>query len=256
MSAYPKTHNPFADDDEDVEDFGRGGGYDDSSDSGLSEPERRQRWLQQEVMRTAQSAADSSQRSLGLIYESEKMGTETAEELMRQGEALRRTEKMVDGMDQDLKTSQRHINSIRSVWGGFVNYFKAKPEATPPPETAPAYQPSSKLQNALTESKGQEHKYQESHPNLRKLPTSADSMPGSSSSHNGQPRNQVLKSAHQQLDDNLDEMCSGLSRLKNLGLGLQGEIESQDDSLDKLLGKVDNMDLKIRKTDQQIKDLK
>ena len=78
--AYPKSHNPFADDD-DEEDFKpRSRGFDDDDiDSGLSEAERRQRYLQQEVMRTAQSAVDSSYRSVGLIYESEKMGVETAE---------------------------------------------------------------------------------------------------------------------------------------------------------------------------------
>lgn len=77
--AYPKSHNPFAHDDE--EDFKpKSRGFDDdSSESGMSEAERRQRYLQQEVMRTAQSAVDSSYRSLGLIYESEKMGVETAE---------------------------------------------------------------------------------------------------------------------------------------------------------------------------------
>lgn len=78
--AYPKSHNPFADDD-DEEDFKpKTRGYnDDPDDSGMSEAERRQRYLQQEVMRAAQSAVDSSNRSLSLIYESEKMGVETAE---------------------------------------------------------------------------------------------------------------------------------------------------------------------------------
>lgn len=78
--AYPKSHNPFADDDEDEEDFQpRSRGFDEDPDTGLSDAERRQRCLQQEVMRTAQSAVDSSYRSLGLIYDSEKMGVETAE---------------------------------------------------------------------------------------------------------------------------------------------------------------------------------
>lgn len=80
--AYPKSHNPFADDD-DEEDFKpKRRGFDDDDDpddSGLSEAERKQRYLQQEVMRTAQSAVDSSYRSISLIYESEKMGVETAE---------------------------------------------------------------------------------------------------------------------------------------------------------------------------------
>ncbi|XP_051277717.1 synaptosomal-associated protein 29 [Dicentrarchus labrax] len=260
--AYPKSHNPFADDD-DEEDFkpkSRGFDDDDGFDSGMSEAEKRQRYLQQEVMRTAQSAVDSSHRSLGLIYESEKMGVETAEELVRQGEVLKRTDKMLDNMDQDLKTSQKHITSIKSVWGGLVNYFKGKPETKPPPEQPKAYQATDRLQTALSSSKEHEDKYQASHPNLRKLDTggfgAAASVDDSSSRQNGYPQNKHLREAHQTLDNNLDEMCDGLSRLKNLGLGLQSEIDNQDVSLDSLLNKVDKMDLKIHNTNQQIKNLK
>lgn len=61
---------------------------------------------------------------------------------MRQGEAIKRADKMLDNMDQDLKTSQRHINSIKSVWGGLVNYFKGTPETKPPPEQPKAYKAS------------------------------------------------------------------------------------------------------------------
>uniref|UniRef100_A0A3B4VMQ1 Synaptosomal-associated protein 29 n=1 Tax=Seriola dumerili TaxID=41447 RepID=A0A3B4VMQ1_SERDU len=253
--AYPKSHNPFADDD-DEEDFRpKSRGFDDDpSDSGMSEAERKQRYLQQEVMRTAQSAVDSSNRSLGLIYESEKMGVETAEELMRQGEVLKRTDKMLDNMDQDLKTSQKHINSIRSVWGGLVNYFKGKPETKPPPE-----QPKS-CQIKPLHSREHEDKYQASHPNLRKINTggfgASASADDSSSRQNGYPQNRHLREAHQTLDNNLDEMSDGLRRLKNLGLGLQSEIEDQDDSIDSLMNKVDKMDVKIHNTNQQIKNLK
>lgn len=51
-------------------------------------------------------------------------------------------------------------------------------------------------------------------------------------------------------------MCGGLSRLKSLGLGLQAEMNDQDDSIDSLMNKVDKMDLKIQNTNQQIKNLK
>lgn len=82
--AYPSSHNPFADDDDEEETTAsrsRGGFNfdDDPPESRMTEAERRQRYLQQEVMRTAQSAVDSTNRSLGLIYESEKLGTDTAE---------------------------------------------------------------------------------------------------------------------------------------------------------------------------------
>ena len=64
---------------------------------------------------------------------------------MRQGEVLKRSERMVDNMEQDLRTSQRHINSIKSVWGGVVNYFKAKPDPKPPQREQPVgYQANSK----------------------------------------------------------------------------------------------------------------
>ena len=78
--AYPKTHNPFADDDDEADFRPKRREFDDEpSDSGLTDAEKRQRYLQQEVMHTAKSAVDSSHRSVSLIYESEKMGVETAE---------------------------------------------------------------------------------------------------------------------------------------------------------------------------------
>nr|XP_020449299.1 synaptosomal-associated protein 29 [Monopterus albus]XP_020449300.1 synaptosomal-associated protein 29 [Monopterus albus] len=261
--AYPNSRNPFAFDD-DEEDFKpKSRGFDDDpDDSGMSEAERRQKYLQQQVMHTAQSAVDSSYRSLSLIYDSEKMGVETAEELVRQGEVLKRTDKMLDKMDQDMKTSQKHINSIKSVWGGLVGYFKGKPETKPPPapEQPKAYQANERLQNALSNSREHEDKYQASHPNLRKLDTggfgATASVDDSSSRQNGYSQNKHLKEAHQTLDKNLDEMCDGLRRLKNIGLGLQSEIEDQDDSIDSLMNKVDKMDVKIHNTNQQIKNLK
>lgn len=63
---------------------------------------------------------------------------------MRQGEALKRSEKMVDKMEQDLKISQRHISSIKSMFSGFTNYFRAKPAETPPQNGAYDYKASNK----------------------------------------------------------------------------------------------------------------
>lgn len=55
---------------------------------------------------------------------------------------------MLDNMDQDLKTSQRHITSISSVWGGLVNYFKGKPETKPPPPQPKAYEANDRYNSA------------------------------------------------------------------------------------------------------------
>ena len=52
---------------------------------------------------------DSSNRSLGLLYESERAGVATAEELNRQKEQLKRTEERLDDINSTLKTSERHL---------------------------------------------------------------------------------------------------------------------------------------------------
>ncbi len=107
------------------------------------------------------------------------------------------------------------------------------------------------------------------------------SLDNGPSDQNGYPKNKHLRAAHQQLDSNLgekhnvffsyldgitpdlnvclcpaDDMSLGLGRLKNLGLGLQSEIDDQDVSLDALLNKVDTMDGKISSTNRQLKNLK
>ncbi|XP_056360057.1 synaptosomal-associated protein 29 isoform X4 [Oenanthe melanoleuca] len=239
MSAVPRSYNPFAEDeDEDGASAGPGG-------AGGAD---RQRYLEQEVLRRSAATADSTTRSLSLLYESERIGVAASEELVRQGEALKHTEQMVDKMDQDLKTSQRHINSIKSVWGGLVNYFKAKPpESKPEQSGAPEYYANSMLKEAMMSSKEQEPKYQESHPNLRKLDNSVQ--------RDAYPKNQQLRAYHQKIDTNLDEMSSGLSRLKSLALGLQTEIEEQDDRLDRLTKKVETLDVNIKNTDRKVRQL-
>uniref|UniRef100_A0A8D0C9V4 Synaptosomal-associated protein 29 n=1 Tax=Salvator merianae TaxID=96440 RepID=A0A8D0C9V4_SALMN len=256
MSAYSKSYNPF-DEDED-EDF-KPVKWNDSNEP-PKEGVDRQRFLQQEVLRRSQATVDSTNRSLGLIYESEHVGVAMSEELTRQGEALKRTERMVDKMEQDLKTSQRHINSIKSVFGGLVNYFKPKSQEIKLEQNgASAYQGSNKLKEAMCVSKEQESKYQETHPNLQKLDNSENPSSGGSSKSSFQPdnypRNQHLKAYHQKVDSNLDEMSMGLGRLKNLALGLQSEIDEQDDILDRLTQKVDTLDVNIKSTDKKIKEL-
>lgn len=247
-----RSYNPF-DEDED-EDLKPVSWNEDPAERRRREEMDRQRSLQQEVMRRAQNTVESSNRSLSLVYESEKVGVETAEELMRQGEALKRTEKMVDNMEQEMKTSQRHINSIKSIFSGFTNYFRAKPAETPPQNGAYDYKASNKLEEAMTSSKAQEDRYQSTHPNLLKRDTLDDSSNMGAARSGYPPKNRVLQEYHKKVDDNLDEMSSGLSRLKSLAIGLQSEIDEQDDTIGRLTGKMDKVDLNIKTTDKRIRE--
>ncbi|KAM8819149.1 synaptosomal-associated protein 29 [Rhynchonycteris naso] len=258
MSAYPKSYNPF---DDDAEDEGAAATpWKDTHDLsvGPGAPADRQQYLRQEVMRRAEATAASTGRSLSLMYESERIGVASSEELVRQRGVLERTEKMVDKMDQDLKVSQRHINSIKSVFGGFVNYFKSKPADTPTEQNGTLTpQANSRLKDAISTSKEQEAQYQASHPNLRRL-NDSDTVPEgaiSSMSTEVYPKNPHLRAYHQKIDNNLDELSMGLGRLKDIALGMQTEIEEQDDIIDRLSTKVDKLDVNIKSTEKKVRQL-
>uniref|UniRef100_A0A8C6DF78 Synaptosomal-associated protein 29 n=2 Tax=Moschus TaxID=68410 RepID=A0A8C6DF78_MOSMO len=258
MSTYPRSYNPFDEDAEDED--ARPAPWSDSRDPAdrPCAPADRQQALRQEALRRAEATAASTGRSLSLMYESERIGVASAEELVRQRGALERTEKMVDKMEQDLKTSQKHINSIKSVFGGLVSYFRSKPAEAPPAQngTLPP-QPSGRLKEAISSSKEQEAQYQASHPNLRKL-QDADSVPGgagSAVSSEAYPRNPHLRACHQRIDSNLDELSMGLGRLKDIALGIQTEIDEQDDILDRLTSKVDKLDTNITSAERKVRQL-
>merc|ERR1719189_2527392 len=96
-------------------------------------PEERHQQLLLKKKEIEAKTLDSSNRSLSLLYESEKVGAATGEELQRQKEQLLRTEGRLDDINSTLKQSERHLNGIKSVFGGIKNYLFAKNSGLPPP---------------------------------------------------------------------------------------------------------------------------
>ena len=86
----------------------------------------RRQMLMEKRREIEERTLDSSQRSLGLLHESEKVGMATAEELTRQKEQLRGTEQRLDDINSTLKQSERHLQGIKGIFGGLRNYFSGK----------------------------------------------------------------------------------------------------------------------------------
>lgn len=57
---------------------------------------------------------------------------------------------------------------------------------------------------------------------------------------------------NKQLDRNLEEMCDSLSRLKGLAIDLNGEIDSQNEIIDDIGNKVEDVDSKISKQNREM----
>jgi synaptosomal-associated protein 29 len=67
-----------------------------------------------------------------------------------------------------------------------------------------------------------------------------------------QKQQQVSGGFNQQLDQNLEEMCDSLSRLKGLAIDLNQEIDTQNDLIDDISNKVEDVDVKIGKQNKEM----
>lgn len=198
----------------------------------------------------------STQRSLGLLYDTEEVGTSTAAKLAKQREQLERTNKTLDDMNASLRYSQRHLNGIKSVFGSIRNYFSGgnrdATSITNERKMSTGSQISPKVEGAAgTLSKTAivppTNKYDQ-HPisilredSKRQLVQSQQTEP----SH----------TFEQQLESNLNEMSTNLSRLKGLASDLGAEIESQNELLDNMNYKIEDVDLKLSKQNKDIAKL-
>lgn len=201
----------------------------------------------------------SSNRSLGLLYETEQVGIATAEELARQRDQLENTNKQLDDINSTLRFSQKHLNGLKSIFGGLKNYISGQKEfQTGPPSQMPSRGPTigEKL-NSPTSSynqsvAGSEDRFN-THP-VARLRSDDNTYPLQSQQQSQQAAGSAY-SFNKQLDKNLDDMAGSLSRLKGLALDLHTEIDDQNELIDNITNKVENVDVKIGKQNKEINHL-
>lgn len=179
---------------------------------------------------------NSSQRSLGLLHETEQVGVATASELAKQREQLEKTRNQLDTINTSLKFSQRHLNGIKSMFGGLKNYLSGKNEFDG--KTSPS---SSNSEVSSVPSPTADERFA-THPTTR--------LRNEPMHH--QQQQQMHGNFNQKLDQNLDDMCDSLSRLKGLAIDLHQEIDTQNDLIDDITGKVEDVDVKIGKQNREM----
>lgn len=197
----------------------------------------------------------SSNRSLGLLRETENVGIATAEELARQREQLENTNKQLDDINTTLRFSQKHLNGLKSVFGGLKNYISGQRDMKQVQQqqslsTAQSTNTLGDKLNSPTSSYARppmtaDERY-ESHPTTRlRMDEEYYSV----------QQKQTGSNFNQQLDKNLDEMAGSLSRLKGLAIDLHQEIDDHNDLIDDITNKVENVDIKIGKQNKEINKL-
>jgi len=204
----------------------------------------------------------STQRALQKIAESEEIGAQTATELYRQREVLERTKTRLEESESTLRESESHLKSIKSFWGQTMqNWFGKKPKgdaganaskkASSSP-TKPVYgsSVSGSQPSSVSHSSGISSSSSGDHMNRlanKKVPNTREQ--------------QVVMVVVQiykfifQIEENLNDMSAGLSRLKNLGLTLQTEIDAQDELIDDVDLAVQRNNLKTQSMNKQMNKL-
>lgn len=196
---------------------------------------------------------ESTQRSLGILYDTEEVGNATAVELAKQREQLERTNKNLDDINATLRYSQRHLNGIKSVFGSLKNYFSGRNEQPQPPSNA-----------ANTRRLSNESQYsgrpEVIHENLDSSTAKYDQHPISRIRNDSTSKQLHVQSQQagrnnpfeDQLEANLNEMSDNLSRLKGLASELGTEIESQNDLLNNMNYKIEDVDIKMSKQNKDM----
>lgn len=272
MAREVKSANPFLDDDDDLDDneflnHPRQGssGYmlgNQSSGSEQNEWEDRRKQLLEERRRIEERTLQSTNNSLGLLHESEQVGILTAEELVKQREQLENIEENLDIINSTMRTSQKHINSLKSIFGGIKNYFSKGGQADPTvnvPVEVPEKRHTSALSSTIETLKSDTKLSEATHPALRirNLPyDDPDSLKSDLFSPEKSPSPPAAKLTNDiegKLDKNLEFMSMGLGRLKNLAIGLNDEIETQNEMIDVIHNKADKADETLEYQNRQIK---
>lgn len=260
MAGY-NSSNPFYTDEDEKGSFGKHhyntgtSGHSGSENPFESEEDNRKNQVLSQIHASEDRQLESTRRIIMSIDESERVGVATAEELLRQGEQLDNIERKTTDMNQQMTTTQKHLNNIKSVFGGVKNWWTGRKSQQSSQETEPEPRPS-KLRDAVDNSKNE---YQD----RRNVNTSGfgsteeDDLDTKFMAGSRKQMIQPVTNSHREkeIDENLGLMSDGLSKLKGLALGLGGEIERQNEQIetkinpqmDKLNYNLDNQNTQMKK---------
>lgn len=202
-----------------------------------SDYDKERQYYEQKIKEVQDKTLQSTGRSLAYIHQSETVGINTATELERQREVLEKTKYQLDNIDSTLKESQKDINKMKSFFYRVKYSFGSKKKVDPTTSQVPATD-ENKKPVTLTE-EDQEDRYR-NHPTTR-----IRSDPETSTTEN-------KNSFDEKLEDELDEISNGLSRLKSLALTLGDEVEASNALIDDIGTGMEKVDSKIKVQNREI----
>lgn len=198
--------------------------------------------IREQTFRTQSDTVESSRNALRQLKETVQVSEATSGKLRQQGEQLERIEKTAERADENAQQSYESARDLHK-YKGFLpvsvkNWFKGSKKK--------------KEDKALSKTNKELDKELE----RKSMASSAASEIGSSapSSASGPKRKEYLDEREQEIDENLDEMSSGLAALKAQAVDMNKDLDSQQVSMKRTEAYVGHTDYTLNSANRKIKE--
>ncbi|UJR36350.1 hypothetical protein I4U23_029077 [Adineta vaga] len=178
--------------------------------------------IQKQIHEKKTSILDSTRRMLGLISESEAIGTNTAVELVQQREQLENIHERCRTIDANLVDAQRNLNKLGSVFGGIKNYFQPPKSTISKSTSQPQISNGEKKKIAATQNA-----------TAAAITTRPTNVKDDTDTYFGKSRS-AMDDMERETEDGLHDIHLGVNRLKFLALQMNQELEGQKPLMDNI----------------------
>ncbi|VDP11971.1 unnamed protein product [Soboliphyme baturini] len=211
---------------------------------------------EQQIESTLQESLESTGRSLRILQESEDIGINTATDLVEQGEKLRNVDTKLDEIHESTKQTQRHLNNVKSIFGGIKNYFsrdKDKGRKSSSQVPTAGMSRDKKLESTVDRLKSDSTvPYGDTYQNGYSSRSASGTLSETSKAAIAGTR---WGEMDDEIENNLDLMGNSLQRLKELGLALGSEVDQQNQLLDRVANKAEKTNLIVEGQNKQMKKI-
>ena len=231
-----------------------------------------------EIYKDTVETTNSLKYALNVAYRTNETGIEISKELDKQDSQIDGMNKNLDQIDDNNSMAMRHIRSIKSAFGTFINMFSRSPSSTSPTTTSPTTTSPTSLTSLTTTSTTSltsltttsttsttNEKKTLNIPKDDKLDNVFEYHNESEYIYNNTREQQytnkpsfyddALEYEIREQDKDLDELYNVITNIHGIGRNLNIELDRQNEKLKKVVGRVDEQHGKIDYSTKEINKL-
>ncbi|KAI8851785.1 hypothetical protein BC829DRAFT_386014 [Chytridium lagenaria] len=214
-------------------------------------------WLQRKTKKVQNDSLETSRKALAKLNQSEAVASSSLNKLNKQSEQLYNIEHKLDQAENKSKISEAKTSELRSLNRFFMipafEKYKQDEEAALERET----ERRERIQNVLDTSQNNNFSYherfdedgrQKREGRGQKLPDNWKNNGNAYTTPDGLERDET----ETEIDSNLDQISSGLARLRMMGRTMNSELEHQNGHIAKIADKTDSVRDRVDRTTEKV----